>query len=171
MSDSIYHGLIVSFAVMVIVPIVKYLNTTEFKMSEKNQAIIFGSIIGIFCIVMISVIAINKRSTPTRHIETQIAIETTQTNSAPPPSPPLATTNEKSPSSGENFLNIFYTIIGFILLLGIALICFFIYFLPTIVARHKRNATAIFALNLLLGWTLIGWIVSLVWSLTKDPER
>ena len=32
-----------------------------------------------------------------------------------------------------------------------------LYFLPTIIAvsRHKRNAVAIGALNLLLGWTLV----------------
>lgn len=44
------------------------------------------------------------------------------------------------------------------------------YFLPTIIARSraKRNLGAIFALNLLLGWCLIGWVVSLVWALTQD---
>lgn len=48
------------------------------------------------------------------------------------------------------------------------------YFLPTFVAAGlgKRNTVAIFALNLLLGWTAIGWIVSLVWSLTAEqPVR
>lgn len=44
------------------------------------------------------------------------------------------------------------------------------YFVPAIVAsgRHHRNSTAIFALNFLLGWTVLGWIFSFVWSLT-DP--
>jgi len=44
------------------------------------------------------------------------------------------------------------------------------YFLPTLIAagRRKRNTVAIFALNLLLGWSLIGWVISLVWSLTVD---
>jgi hypothetical protein len=46
-----------------------------------------------------------------------------------------------------------------------------LYFLPSLEAlgKRKRNAAAIVALNLLLGWTLIGWIVALVWSLTNDP--
>jgi len=46
-----------------------------------------------------------------------------------------------------------------------------IYFIPTIIAlgRGKQNAVAIFALNLLLGWTFVGWVVSFVWSLTNDP--
>ena len=41
-----------------------------------------------------------------------------------------------------------------------------LYFLPTIVGRDKRNAGAIFTLNLLLGWTLVGWVVALVWAMT-----
>jgi len=38
--------------------------------------------------------------------------------------------------------------------------------LPAIIAgrRHHPNATAITALNLFLGWTLVGWVVALVWA-------
>jgi hypothetical protein len=43
------------------------------------------------------------------------------------------------------------------------------YFLPTLLGMNKRNAGAIFALNLLLGWTLVGWVVALVWALATDP--
>mgnify|MGYP001604634412 CR=1 FL=1 len=51
------------------------------------------------------------------------------------------------------------------ILIGLAL-----YFLPFLVAdaRRKRNTLAIFAVNLLLGWTVIGWVGSLVWALLKD---
>ena len=47
---------------------------------------------------------------------------------------------------------------------------FLIYFLPTIVAlvRHKRNVVSILLLNLFLGWTLIGWIIALVWASMVD---
>ena len=47
---------------------------------------------------------------------------------------------------------------------------FVIYFLPTIVAlvRHKRNVVSIMLLNLFLGWTLIGWIIALLWASTVD---
>ena len=43
-------------------------------------------------------------------------------------------------------------------------------FLPSIIAmnRGKKNWVAIFALNLLCGWTGIGWIAALVWSLTYE---
>ena len=44
-----------------------------------------------------------------------------------------------------------------------------LYFLPFLVAfgREHKNTTAIFFLNLLLGWTFVGWVVSLIWALTK----
>ena len=42
------------------------------------------------------------------------------------------------------------------------------YFLPTIVGRKKKNATAIFVLNFFLGWTFIGWLIALIWATTKD---
>lgn len=45
-----------------------------------------------------------------------------------------------------------------------------IYFIPTIIAvnRKKTNTGAIFALNLFLGWMLVGWVVALVWALSVD---
>jgi hypothetical protein len=48
---------------------------------------------------------------------------------------------------------------------------FALYFLPAIVAayRHHPSANAITALNLLLGWTLIGWVAALVWALVGIP--
>ena len=45
-----------------------------------------------------------------------------------------------------------------------------LYFLPAIIGRKKRNARAIMWLNFFLGWTFIGWVVALVWAMTKDPE-
>jgi hypothetical protein len=48
------------------------------------------------------------------------------------------------------------------------------YFLPTIVAvaRGHHNAFAILLLNLLLGWTGLGWIFALVWAVTnRSPAR
>jgi hypothetical protein len=47
---------------------------------------------------------------------------------------------------------------------------FLFYFLPSIVAaaRSKRDLVSIFVLNLLLGWTAIGWVIALVWALKVD---
>jgi len=49
---------------------------------------------------------------------------------------------------------------------------FVIYFLPTIIAaaRSKRDVMSIFVLNLLLGWTAIGWVIALVWALKQDVQ-
>jgi hypothetical protein len=44
-----------------------------------------------------------------------------------------------------------------------------LYFIPTFVGWNKRNRTAIFWLNFFLGWTVVGWIGTLIWALTKDP--
>lgn len=48
-----------------------------------------------------------------------------------------------------------------------------IYLIPACnaVGRHHNNAGAIFALNLLLGWTLLGWISALIWSLTSNVKK
>ena len=42
------------------------------------------------------------------------------------------------------------------------------YLLPTFIAlgRRHQNTPAIVALDLLLGWTFLGWVAALVWSLT-----
>jgi len=51
-------------------------------------------------------------------------------------------------------------------LFGLAL-----YLLPTIVvvARGKKDVLGVVLVNVLLGWTFIGWIVALVWAFTiKD---
>jgi len=46
------------------------------------------------------------------------------------------------------------------------------YFLPTIIGllRRRTNKLAIFLLNLFLGWTFIGWVVALVWSVSAEAR-
>ena len=43
-----------------------------------------------------------------------------------------------------------------------------LYFLPAIIGRRKRNARALLALNLLLGWTFLGWVGALIWALLRE---
>ncbi|WP_421791799.1 superinfection immunity protein [Hyphobacterium sp.] len=47
------------------------------------------------------------------------------------------------------------------------------FFLPSLIAlvRSHHNAFAIFLTNFLLGWTLIGWIIALIWSTTSTRQR
>jgi hypothetical protein len=44
-----------------------------------------------------------------------------------------------------------------------------VYWLPSIIAftYEKENRVAIAVLNFFLGWTLIGWVVALVWAVKK----
>ena len=66
----------------------------------------------------------------------------------------------------EIIIGLIEIIIGLIILfLLIAL-----YLLPAIIAQFKerKNATAIFLLNLLLGWTFFGWVIALVWAFIED---
>jgi hypothetical protein len=43
-----------------------------------------------------------------------------------------------------------------------------LYFLPTIIGRHKADATGIFLVNLLFGWTVIGWFIALIWACSAE---
>jgi len=43
-----------------------------------------------------------------------------------------------------------------------------IYFLPSIVGYSKRNFNSILLLNLFLGWTLIGWVVAIIWAVSYE---
>jgi Superinfection immunity protein len=53
------------------------------------------------------------------------------------------------------------------------LVLLVLYFLPTVVAseRKHRNRMAITMLNILLGWTLLGWVIAMVWACTADVEK
>ena len=52
-----------------------------------------------------------------------------------------------------------------LVVVGVALIA--LHLLPGIIAtrRHHRSALAIWLVNICFGWTLIGWVVALVWAL------
>lgn len=56
---------------------------------------------------------------------------------------------------------------GVLIVLVVAFCC---YFLPSIVAfnRNRHNKGAIFVLNLFLGWTVLGWVVSMVWAVSSN---
>lgn len=56
--------------------------------------------------------------------------------------------------------------------LGILVVLGF-YFFPFLIAwaRDHRQVLAIFALNLFLGWTFVGWVIALVWALIRPAEE
>jgi len=53
-------------------------------------------------------------------------------------------------------------------ILGLAL-----YFLPTIIAavRRHKSILGILLVNILAGWTFIGWVIALVWSLVGETTK
>jgi hypothetical protein len=57
------------------------------------------------------------------------------------------------------------------LFLPLGLVGLLLYFLPTIVAasRHHSSVIGILLLNFFLGWSVIGWIIALVWALSRPP--
>ena len=63
-------------------------------------------------------------------------------------------------------------IIAFISIILLIAVAAGFYFIPTIVAAAKKSkrASAVAVLNLLLGWTLIGWVVALVWAVAEPEE-
>ena len=46
----------------------------------------------------------------------------------------------------------------------------FLYLLPAILGWRTPNRVGIVAVNLFAGWTVAGWVVALVWALTKRKE-
>lgn len=69
--------------------------------------------------------------------------------------------SEQDPQTIKSLVSGLSTLIGIVLL----------YFLPAITGRRKRNAEAIFVLNLLLGWTGLGWVAAMVWAVTVDDRE
>jgi len=67
----------------------------------------------------------------------------------------------------------FFQNLGATELILISIAALLLYALPAFIAfrRGHQNAAAILALNLLSGWTFLGWIAALVWSLTAVEKR
>lgn len=67
--------------------------------------------------------------------------------------------------SGNNAPAAFFTFVFFVSVVAL-------YFAPTITAtkREHPNKNSIIALNVLLGWTVLGWIAALVWSYSEQPK-
>ncbi len=57
--------------------------------------------------------------------------------------------------------------------LAILMVTLIVYFFPAIIAKSRKhkNRSAIMALNFFLGWSGLGWIAALVWSLTANTEQ
>lgn len=61
---------------------------------------------------------------------------------------------------------------NFVLATLLLIVAVLVYFVPGITAstaKHK-NSSAIWALNFLLGWTVLGWVGAFIWALTADSR-
>jgi hypothetical protein len=60
----------------------------------------------------------------------------------------------------------FDTIVLFIVVPGL-------YLLPSIIAYRRKHARGgpIMLVNLLFGWSIIGWIVAFIWAISDPPEK
>ena len=47
-----------------------------------------------------------------------------------------------------------------------------IYLIPSIIVAlgSKRHSTAIVVLNLFAGWSIVGWVLALVWAIKSPSE-
>jgi hypothetical protein len=54
--------------------------------------------------------------------------------------------------------------------MSLLLFLFVMYWLPTLIAivRQAPSALGVAVLNFFLGWTVIGWIMALVWALAAN---
>ena len=68
-----------------------------------------------------------------------------------------AAPNTSASSSGEW---------GFWLVIGLIVL----YFLPTLNAVQKGRGLATFVANVFFGWTIVGWLIILIWSLTPSSK-
>jgi ABC-type transport system involved in cytochrome bd biosynthesis fused ATPase/permease subunit len=77
----------------------------------------------------------------------------------------VANRKEKSMENGGNGATLFA---AFVVMILVAL-----YFLPLLIAasRYHHDAVPIGVTNLLLGLTVFGWIVALVWACTAIKPR
>lgn len=55
-------------------------------------------------------------------------------------------------------------------IIGLAI---FVYLLPAFVAIHRKhvNTNAICVMNILVGWSFIGWVAALVWALVNSGDK
>lgn len=53
-----------------------------------------------------------------------------------------------------------------VLLIGV------VYFLPTAIAyrRNHANFAPIFLTNIFFGWSVLGWIIALIWSFSSNVD-
>lgn len=73
----------------------------------------------------------------------------------------------------DNFLVFGVALSVFLMFFAGGLIALGLYFTPAIVGAYRKHnqILPILLLNIFLGWTLLGWVVALVWALNDDVTQ
>ena len=60
-----------------------------------------------------------------------------------------------------------------VILIIATIVGFILYFIPSLIAAQRKhhNTLAIFVLNLFLGWSFLGWVLSCIWACTTIQEN
>jgi hypothetical protein len=55
----------------------------------------------------------------------------------------------------------------------VGLLAIAVLFLPAIVANQKKHKqyNSILLINILFGWTIIGWLIALIWAISASPVQ
>lgn len=63
------------------------------------------------------------------------------------------------------------TVSGYSLVLLLLVVLF--YFYPTVVARQRWSPhwAGVLVVNILLGWTFVGWVIALAWAFSGENIR
>lgn len=63
--------------------------------------------------------------------------------------------------------------LGFFELALIVAVSSAVYFLPTFIAvkRNHSNRTPIMLTNIFFGWTVVGWVVALIWAFSDNSRK
>jgi Superinfection immunity protein len=61
-----------------------------------------------------------------------------------------------------------FVLLGFWIIVGFVTL----YFVPAIVAfsRKHNSKVAILVVNFVFGWSLVGWVIALIWACTGNAE-
>jgi hypothetical protein len=76
-------------------------------------------------------------------------------------------------AAGAGIAGMFVAFVLVIIWIVVLVLAIGMYGLPSIIAivRKKRDMGGIIAVNILLGWSILGWVAALVWALTTDTVQ
>jgi Superinfection immunity protein len=86
---------------------------------------------------------------------------------------PLVVGRITSADVGDMLRSFFGVTLGAVPGLVVLLLILVFYFLPAMISskRKTKHGGMIFFINLVFGWTVLGWIAALIWAIVESPEE